>query len=108
MGALEQMAASTNFDGAMANTFGTRATREVADQSHYRFGLQMRAKMVEHLKAASDRVNAALARLDRADASLEGIARVDAEAAGVARAADARRQLDTSIDTNTKPPGACL
>ena len=102
-GALEQMAASTNIDGAMANIFGTQSARDIAAHSHYRFGLQMRDRLVGKLQEASKRVNQALERLDRADEALEALARTDAEVAAQRAALDIEANFNRYVDEGDLP-----
>lgn len=96
--AVEQMAASTNYDGGIANMFGTRSAQDIAAHSHYRFGLQMRDRFVGFLQDASERVNKALERLDRADARLEEVTAVDAQARALREAESAAEQLKKYSD----------
>jgi len=98
--ALEQFAASTNYDQAMSNMFGTKTAQTVADYSHYRFGMQLRDKLIGHLQDASRHINQALDRLDRADVALEELAARDAKVKARAAAAQAEENFGKYMDNN--------
>jgi len=102
--ALDQAVESVNHARAEAAIFGTESSRQLAEQSSFRFGKELRRQLVKRLQEASERVDDAFRRLTEADDALYDVAQRDKEIMKQLEAqADELRRQEFIRDTDLPP-----